>query len=598
MMSRVRLLSTRAAAAQALPLTARPAPVLLEKFGVVVMHNQRKTKKETQQQRKRSYSSLRCVEKFGVAVQLPRRELPFRKPALHWNVGYEELFRREEAEGLRQSSSGAMAVDTGKYTGRSPKDKYFVDEPSSRDKIWWGDVNQKLSEGNYDALKKKVLAYLESKKELYVYEGQAASGTTQRLPLRVVTEFAWQHHFCKNMFREMEGGPPHGSSTVFTVYNASGLQIENPLEAGLNSEAFVIFHLGKREAIIGGTSYTGEMKKGIFSVLNYLKPRENVLPMHCAANVGESPNKDVALFFGLSGTGKTTLSTTGDRALVGDDEHLWDDEGFVSNVEGGCYAKCLNLDESKEPTIYRAIKRNALLENVDFFEPGRRDSNDVDYASGRKTPNTRVSYPLTHVPNRVETRVPAPKTIIFLACDAFGVLPAVSVLAPEEAAYHFLSGYTSKVSGTERGVDDPVATFSACYGAAFLPLHPTVYAQLLQQKMAKHGVDAFLVNTGWAGGPATKDGATRMPITLTRTILDAIFDGTIKGDGIRHPTLNLRVPAGHPTIPTHVLHPWASWADRSHYEAAANSLAHMFVANFNQYHNPAIAQHGPRPTTP
>ena len=569
------------------PTTTTPPPtpptvVFVEKFGVVVKQERRKKEQKPKQQPQRrelSTSTRLFAEKFGVAVSTTTSPA-LRRPVQHWNLGYDELFVREQSEGLQETSQGAMAVDTGKYTGRSPKDKYFVREPSSEENLDWGSVNQPMNSEVYDTLKNKVIEHLGSKSELYVYEGQAASGV-HRLPLRVVTEFAWQHHFCKNMFREKEadGGTP------FVIYNASNLQLKEAEKLGLNSEAFVAFHLGKREAIIGGTSYAGEMKKGIFSVMNYLKPLENVLPMHCAANVGVK--KDVALFYGLSGTGKTTLSTDETRSLVGDDEHLWDDVG-ISNIEGGCYAKTINLDPESEPTIYKAIKKNALLENVDI------KNGVVDYGSSRKTQNTRVSYPLHHVENTTDV-VGHPTTIIFLACDAFGVLPPVAKLAPQEAAYHFLSGYTSKVAGTERGVTDPVATFSACYGSAFLPLHPTAYARLLQKKMQKHDVRAFLVNTGWTGGPPGV--GHRMPIHLTRRILNSVFqNGLDHDDFIRHPILNLSVPNTLVDLSSDVLHPWTSWVSQTDYDNAANHLATLFVQNFSQYNDPDIANYGPRPS--
>mmetsp|Transcript_19071 Transcript_19071/g.58756 ORF Transcript_19071/g.58756 Transcript_19071/m.58756 type:complete len:451 (+) Transcript_19071:392-1744(+) len=445
-----------------------------------------------------------------------------------------------------------------------------------------------MSESVFETLWGRVVDFLGSKRELYVFDGQAAAGE-HATGVRVVSEFAWQMHFCKNMFRPQNDDDDEKKKKTFVMYNAPGLQLteQEVQRFGLNSEAFVAFHLGRGVGVVGGTSYAGEMKKGIFSVVNYEAPLKGVLPMHCAANVGRL--KDVALFYGLSGTGKTTLSADPKRRLIGDDEHLWDDRG-ISNIEGGCYAKCLGLDPAKEPSIFSAIRENALLENVKVDA----DSLKVDYSSSEKTQNTRVSYPLAHVDNHT-TDGGHPSTIIFLACDAFGVLPPLSALSPEEAAYHFLSGYTSKVAGTERGLTEPTATFSSCYGAAFLPLHPTVYAELLKEKMRRHAVRAFLVNTGWTGGPPGV--GHRMPLQFTRAILDALFTpGALDHDDFtRHPLLNLNVPNRLGSdVPAHMLHPWTAWPDSKAYDAAANRLAAMFVDNFTQFHDPHAARHGPQ----
>lgn len=506
------------------------------------------------------------LEKYGIRGE---------KEIFH-NLSYENIFAHEKNRSETVlTDQDTMAVDTGIYTGRSPKDKYFVKEPTTQDKIWWGSINQPVEEKIFDELYQKAVDYL-SDKSLYVFDGYAGARKSTRLNLRVVTETAWQHHFCSNMFirpskEELEVFEPE-----FTIINASGVKNPDYKRHGLNSDAFVIFHLEKKIAVIGGTEYGGEMKKGIFSVMNFYKPLEGILTMHCSANQGQE-NKDTALFFGLSGTGKTTLSTDPKRPLIGDDEHGWDNDG-IWNLEGGCYAKVINLSAEDEPDIYAAIKRNALLENVVIDEKGT-----VDYGSKAKTENTRVSYPIFHIPNRVENGISGhPENIIFLTADAFGVLPPVAKLSPEQAMYHFLSGYTAKVAGTERGITEPKATFSACFGAAFLPLHPTHYAKLLGEKMRQHQTKAYLVNTGWAGGPYGV--GARMKIKLTRSIIDGIFDGTLDHDDYTHDSvLNLAIPNRLGDYDKSILHPWESWEDNEEYQKMRLKLAEMFVENFKQY---------------
>ena len=503
-----------------------------------------------------------------------------RAPILYHNLSYQEILEHEKKNGeVSQTAQGAAAVDTGIFTGRSPKDKFFVEEASSKEHLWWGKINKSCEEAVFNDLYAKTQAYLSSK-PLYVFDGFAGARHSTRMSLRVISEKAWQHHFCTNMFIRPKPYELENFQAEFTIYNASGLKDDEWEAHGLNSEVFVVFHLGKKIALIGGTEYGGEMKKGIFSVMNYYKPlQENILTMHCAANVGKE-NNDTALFFGLSGTGKTTLSTDPLRPLVGDDEHGWDDEG-VWNIEGGCYAKVINLNPDDEPLIYAAIKQNALLENVVI-----RENLTVDYSSTEKTENTRVSYPITHIPNRVESGVAGhPKNIIFLTCDAFGVLPPVARLSPEQAMYHFLSGYTAKVAGTERGITEPQATFSACFGAAFMTLHPTYYAKLLGEKMKKHQVKAYLVNTGWAGGPYGV--GQRMKIKLTRSIINSICQGTSLNhdDYTTHPVLNLSIPDHINSLDKDLLHPWLSWSSREEYEAQAKKLALMLIENFKQYIN-------------
>ncbi|MBL8021797.1 MAG: phosphoenolpyruvate carboxykinase (ATP) [Leptospirales bacterium] len=507
------------------------------------------------------------------------------------NLSYDEIFEHEQRRSeTTVTSQGAMTVDTGEFTGRSPKDKYIVREPSCEKNVDWGKVNQPVSEEIFNELFEKVVGHLDGK-SLYVFDGFAGARKTTQLKLRVVSERAWQHHFCTNMFIRPTTQDLESFAPDFTIYNASGFSNADFKKHGLNSEVFVMFHLAKRIAIIGGTEYGGEMKKGIFSVMNYYKPLQGILTMHCSANVGKERG-DSALFFGLSGTGKTTLSTDPKRPLIGDDEHGWDDEG-IWNLEGGCYAKVINLNPDDEPDIYGAIKRDALLENVVLL-----DQNRVDYSSAKKTENTRVSYPIFHIKNRVESLMgPHPENIIFLTCDAFGVLPPVARLTAEQAMYHFLSGYTAKVAGTERGVTEPSATFSACFGAAFMVLHPTRYASLLGEKMKKHNVKAWLINTGWSGGPHGV--GSRMKIKLTRSIIDGIFNGNLDhGDYVHDDVMNLAIPNRLGDVDKKVLHPWETWSDRAAYDAQRKKLAGMFVENFKKYLSGGsefdFSAHGPK----
>ncbi len=495
--------------------------------------------------------------------------------AIYRNLGYDELFEREasHAEGAI-AANGTMMVDTGKFTGRSPKDKYFVHQKPSFENIAWGKINKAMAPEVFDVLFAEVIDYL-SGKDLYVTDGFCGANEKTRKPVRFITELAWQSHFVKNMFIRPQASELAGFSPQFTVYNACKLVNNKWEEHGLNSEVFVVFNIEKNVAIIGGTWYGGEMKKGIFTMMNYWLPMQGLLSMHCSANVGTKG--DVALFFGLSGTGKTTLSTDPKRKLIGDDEHGWDDDG-IFNFEGGCYAKCINLSAENEPEIYNAIQRNALLENVVADDDGI-----IDFDSDAKTENTRVSYPIDHIPNHDPSlKGGHPKNIIFLTCDAFGVLPPVSKLTREQAMYYFLSGYTAKVAGTERGVTEPQATFSSCFGEAFLPLHPTAYAKLLGEKMAKHDVNAYLVNTGWVGGGYGV--GKRMSIKATRACINAILDGSINDvefDQTRWFRLN--IPKSLPGVDAQLLNPRNSWADKEAFDNTANRLAGMFIENFKKY---------------
>ncbi|MDM5270676.1 phosphoenolpyruvate carboxykinase (ATP) [Sulfurovum sp. zt1-1] len=495
---------------------------------------------------------------------------------VYYNLSYDELQAHEVNRGeCKISTTGTAMCDTGIFTGRSPNDKYFVDQAPSNEYIAWGDVNKKIDKKIYDELLDLSLSQL-SGKNIYVMDVFAGASKESRRKVRFISEVAWQAHFVKNMFirpteEELEDFEPD-----FTVYNACKTVNENYKEHGLHSDVYVIFNIEENTAIIGGTWYGGEMKKGIFSMMNYWLPLEGKLPMHCSANVGKEG--DVCLFFGLSGTGKTTLSTDPNRALIGDDEHGWDDNG-VFNFEGGCYAKVINLDEKSEPEIYGAIVKDALLENVVSDESGR-----VDYEDGSKTENTRVSYPIEHIKNhKANLQAGHPNNIIFLTADAFGVLPPVSKLNKEQAMYYFLSGYTAKVAGTERGITEPQATFSACFGEAFLPLHPTVYAKLLGEKIDEHGVNVYLVNTGWTGGPYGK--GKRMSIKDTRACIDGILNGSINDSEFdKLPIFNLSIPKSlNGVADNKVLNPRDTWENQEEYDAMLNKLAGMFQENFRRY---------------
>ncbi|MXP57097.1 phosphoenolpyruvate carboxykinase (ATP) [Pantoea sp. Taur] len=515
-----------------------------------------------------------------------------------YNPNYELLFEHETSAELKGpargivTTSGAVTVDTGEFTGRSPRDKYIVRDDVTRDTLWWSDAglgrndNKPMSTDVWAHLKTLVADHL-SAKALYIVDAWCGASADTRLAVRFVTEVAWQAHFVKNMFIAPTDEELASFNPDFTVINGAGCVNPQWQEQGLNSENFVAFNLTENIQLIGGTWYGGEMKKGMFSVMNYLLPLKGIASMHCSANRGEKD--DVALFFGLSGTGKTTLSTDPRRQLIGDDEHGWDADG-VFNFEGGCYAKTINLKAESEPEIYGAIRRNALLENVVVREDG-----SVDYADGSKTENTRVSYPLSHIENIVQpvSRAGHPSRIIFLAADGFGVLPPVSRLTPEQMQYHFLSGFTSKLAGTERGITAPTPTFSACYGAAFLMLHPTQYADVLQEKVAQSGAEVWLVNTGWNGA------GERLSLKDTRQIVNAILEG--ETGALREETLpifGLAIPQEIAGVDVNTLDPRNGWASPADWQEAAEKLAQLFINNFKQYSNneagARIAQAGPQ----
>ncbi|MCU5771868.1 phosphoenolpyruvate carboxykinase (ATP) [Erwiniaceae bacterium BAC15a-03b] len=500
-----------------------------------------------------------------------------------YNPDYETLFQEETKPGLQgyergiQTQSGAIAVDTGIFTGRSPKDKYIVRDDTTRDTLWWCDQgkgkndNQPLSQENWEQLKTLVTTQL-SGKRLFIVDAWCGANPDTRLSVRFITEVAWQAHFVKNMFIQPDDAGLASFKPDFVVMNGAKCTNPNWQQQGLHSENFVAFNLTENMQLIGGTWYGGEMKKGLFAVMNYLLPLKGVAAMHCSANVGEQG--DVAVFFGLSGTGKTTLSTDPDRQLIGDDEHGWDDDG-VFNFEGGCYAKTIKLSEKAEPEIYHAIRRDALLENVVVLSDG-----SIDFDDGSKTENTRVSYPINHIDNIVKpvSKAGHAQKVIFLTADAFGVLPPVSRLTPDQTQYHFLSGFTAKLAGTERGVTEPTPTFSACFGAAFLTLHPTQYAEVLVKRMQAANAEAYLVNTGWNGS------GKRISIKDTRAIINAILQGELSTAETRTlPIFNLEMPLALEGVDSHILDPRNTYQNGEEWDAKARDLAQRFVDNFDKY---------------
>lgn len=509
---------------------------------------------------------------------------------VYWNLTtaalYEEAIRRRE--GLL-SHLGPLVVRTGQHTGRSPRDKYVVDDETTHERVWWGESNQPMSTERFEALFHRLLAYLQGK-DIFVQDLFAGADPKYRMPLRVITERAWHSLFARNLFIRPEPGELRGFEPRFTVIQVPGFTAVPEVD-GTRSGVFVVLNFTRRLVLIGGTSYAGEIKKSVFTVLNFLLPQEQVLSMHCSANVGQSG--DVALFFGLSGTGKTTLSADPDRQLIGDDEHGWSDQG-IFNFEGGCYAKVIRLNPEAEPQIYQTTRMfGTVLENVTIDAATRR----IDLDDDSLTENTRAAYPITHIPNSVRSGMGGhPKTVIFLSADAFGVLPPIARLTREQAMYYFLSGYTAKVAGTEKGVKEPQATFSSCFGAPFMALHPEVYAQLLGEKIAKHDVQVWLVNTGWTGGPYGV--GHRMPIAYTRAMVKAALTGQLDHVPVRtDPIFGLHVPEQVPGVPAEALDVRASWSDPAAYDEQARKLARMFAANFETYAASvpeAVRQAGPR----
>lgn len=487
------------------------------------------------------------------------------------------------------ADSGALAIDTGKFTGRSPKDRFIVDDEITRESVWWGDINIKISEAHFNHLYQRMIAYLQDK-HLYVRDSYACANTNHSIDIRVITEYAFQNIFAHNLFLRFQNNelPIRPEWTIIAIPSF----LADPQTDGTRQGNFSILNFSKKIILIGGTAYTGEIKKGIFSVLNFVLPKEkNILSMHCSANVGK--NADTAVFFGLSGTGKTTLSADPNRALVGDDEHGWGEQ-TIFNFEGGCYAKCVDLTEEKEPQIYKAIKFGSLLENINYYKGTRQ----VDFANTDKTENTRVAYPLNYIENALNPSVaPIPKNIFFLTADAFGVLPPISKLTIGQAMFHFISGYTAKVAGTEAGVTEPQVTFSACFGKAFLPLHPMAYAKLLGEKMRKHEVNVWLVNTGWSGGPYGI--GSRMKLSYTRAMITAALQGDLGQATFKeHAIFGLYMPTTCKNVPSEILDPRNTWETPQAYDVKANELANAFLTNFKnfeEYADEEIKTGFPRP---
>ena len=495
----------------------------------------------------------------------------------YWNLAGPALYEQALPRGEGQmAEGGALVVVTGAHTGRSPRDKFIVDEPSSRDDIDWGDVNVAMSEAHFEGIERRLQGYLQGR-DVFVQDLHAGADPAYRLPVRVITETAWHSLFARNMFLRPEPDELARFEPAFTIIQAPGCHAVPELD-GTNSEAFVLVNFARRLVLIGGTSYAGEIKKSVFSILNYLLPARGVLPMHCSANIGRKG--DSAIFFGLSGTGKTTLSADGTRTLIGDDEHGWSDTG-VFNFEGGCYAKVIRLSAEAEPQIHDASNRfGTVLENVVLAPDGRAP----DFDDGSLTENTRSSYPIDFIPNvKLDGCGAHPSNVVMLTADAFGVLPPISQLTPEQAMYHFLSGYTARVAGTEKGLgNEPQATFSTCFGAPFMPRPPAVYARLLGERIAKHGAKCWLVNTGWTGGGYGV--GRRMQIDHTRAMVRAVLDGRLaEATTAPDPNFGLRVPKACPDVPAEVLDPKTTWADKRAYDQAAREVAARFADNFKQF---------------
>lgn len=508
------------------------------------------------------------LEKYGIETA----------SEVHWNLTPSELTEEaiKNGEGTI-TDTGALMCDTGKFTGRAPKDRFVVKDSRTRDTVWWGDINFPIDPENFDKIYKKLIAHLDGKK-LYVRDAYAGTDSRYRLNLRVVNTLAWHNLFCYNLFLRPPRERLKDFDPTFTIINAPDFYAD-PESDGTRQGNFAIINFTRKMIIIGGTAYAGEMKKGIFSVLNYTLPEEHdVLPMHCSANVGK--NRDTAIFFGLSGTGKTTLSADPSRGLIGDDEHGWTDNG-IFNFEGGCYAKAIDLTRENEPQIFDAIKFGAIVENTRYI-PGTRT---VDYCNTTVTENTRTAYPIHYIDNAVVPSIgEIPKNIFFLTCDAYGVLPPIAKLNKGQAMYHFISGYTAKVAGTEAGISEPQTVFSACFGAPFLPLPPTKYAEMFGQKMTENKVNIWLINTGWSGGPYGV--GNRMKLKYTRAMITAALKGQFdNSEFIKHETFCVDIPVSCPDVPDQVLDPKNTWSDKSDYNNKASELASAFIKNFEKYLN-------------
>lgn len=510
---------------------------------------------------------------------------------IYHNLSVSKLIEHALARGEGiLASNGALFVKTGKYTGRSPNDKFIVEEPSSQEEIHWNALNVRISEENFNLLYRRVISYCQ-KRDLYIFDGYVGADPKYRMGVRIITELASQNLFAHQMFIRPTPEELDNHEADFTVIAVPGLHGDPEIDDGINSEAFIVPHFGKKLIIIGGSKYAGEIKKSVFSLMNYFMTKREVLPMHCSANMAK--NGDTALFFGLSGTGKTTLSADPERRLIGDDEHGWSNDG-VFNFEGGCYAKTIDLCPENEPQIWSAIRFGSIAENVTLDNVTRIP----DYNDGSLTENTRVAYPIDYIPDCIIPSVGAhPKAVIFLTADAFGVLPPISLLTKEQAMYHFLSGYTSKVAGTERGITEPQATFSACFGKPFLPLSAVVYAEMLGERLENHGSKVYLINTGWSGGAYGV--GSRIKIKHTRAMVSAALNGDL--DDVKftaHPIFKVLIPENVPGVPSEILDPKTTWTDAEAYDRQAQKLAKLFVENFNRFHSdhPEIVEAGPDPS--
>ena len=518
------------------------------------------------------------MQEFGLKnVNATLESIGLGKVAIaHWNLSPAELIEETILTGEGTlTDTGALAIDTGEFTGRSPKDKFVVFDEKTKDTVWWGDVNGKFDSNDFELLYNRVCAYLGGS-EVYVRDSYACADPTYRLNIRVVTELPWSNLFANNLFLRPTEAEIASFVPEWTILNAPGFHAD-PLIDKTRQHNFTIINFTKKIILIGGSGYTGEIKKGIFSVLNYILPQEKqVLSMHCSANVGA--DGDTAIFFGLSGTGKTTLSADPERKLIGDDEHGWSSNS-VFNFEGGCYAKCIDLSAEKEPQIFNAIRFGALLENTNYFEGTRK----VDYSNIKKAENTRVAYPIELIDNIITPSIGGiPKNIFFLTADAFGVLPPISKLTKAQAMYHFISGYTAKVAGTEVGVTEPQVTFSACFGKAFLPLHPTNYAELLGKKLEETDVNVWLLNTGWCGGPYGI--GSRIKLAYTRALISAALKGELnKVEYTQTPFFGLNTPVSCPGVPSELLFPRNSWPNKEMFDLKAAELSEKFIKNFSQY---------------
>ena len=503
---------------------------------------------------------------------------------VNWNLPPEELQKITVEKGMgKETANGTLAINTGKFTGRSPQDRFLVKDDYTADKVWWGKTNKPISPENFDKLEQEIVKYL-SGKEIYARDGYVCADPEFRTNIRTVTELPWSNMFVYNMFLRPSPKELENFEEDWLILCAPGYECPDPKAFGIRQGNFSILNFTKKIALVGGSAYTGEMKKGIFSALNMILPVEkDVLPMHCSANVGKKG--DTAIFFGLSGTGKTTLSADPDRKLIGDDEHGWTADNTIFNFEGGCYAKVIDLTEEKEPDIFRAVKPGAILENIVFKENG-----EPDYMDSSITQNTRVSYPIYHIDNIQETLYANnPKNIFFLTCDAFGVLPPVSKLTPGQAAYHFISGYTAKVAGTEAGITEPVPSFSACFGEPFMPLHPTVYGEMLSKKMTEAGVNVWLINTGWSAGPYGV--GSRIKLKYTRAMITAILNGELENvDYEQNFIFGLYMPKYCPGVPSEILDPMNTWLQKGAYVGKAIQLAHSFHLNFEKFAAQATEQ--------